>query len=193
LIVVRHRPVRPVVDIEAQHVVSLARGAHIPQEVIADDAGARIAVPGAGEAPQRCGTPGVPVDDRLFPLHHTDPPGTRVVAGLGQRETYPEATDQKARTVWLRQHAKRSADHEPFRAAVRRVHQETSVGDDLEVLAAAAQHHFAVGPVTPLDELNGLTHASHAHILRLIGAHTILAGRRAVCDQRHAVRRGRRR
>ena len=100
--------------------------------------------------------PGVPVDDRLFPLHHADPAGTWVGAGLGQRETYPEAADQKARAARLLQHAERSADHEPFRAAVRGVHQETAVRDDLEALSAAAQRHFAVGPVTPLDELNGL-------------------------------------
>jgi len=86
----------------------------MPEKVVPQNAGSRVAVPPAGESAQWCETSGVPVNDCLLPLHNADPSRTWVGTRLGQRETHPQAANQKIRALGVLQHVKRGTDHEPF-------------------------------------------------------------------------------
>ena len=76
-------------------------------------------MPCSREAPERRCPLDVPVDDRTLPFYHVDSPRARIGTGLGQGETYPKATDQKARPVGLLQHVECGTDHQSFGAAIR--------------------------------------------------------------------------
>lgn len=71
--------------------------------------------------------------------------------GEGEADAEPADEDGGAGADLLGQRGLRRVDQEPLGAAVGRVHQERSVGDDLEVLGAAAQYDLSVRSFTAVE------------------------------------------
>src|SRR6516165_10605005 len=84
---------------------------------------------------------------------------TQICPGRGSADA--EAGDQKARAMWLPQHVERGADQQPFRTAIRGIHQETAIRNDFKAPPTTTQHHLAVRSLTTLDHLSHPVYTDH--------------------------------
>ncbi|GAA3296499.1 hypothetical protein GCM10020295_26460 [Streptomyces cinereospinus] len=85
-----------------------------------------------------------------------------------ERESDPEPADQDPRAGAPVEGVQRRVDQQPFRTAVRSVHQEAAVGDDLEQRPVPPQHHLAVRALATVQDFGNVVDGDHRSILALL-------------------------
>src|SRR5829696_2612421 len=146
LVVHCDRPLRTVVDVEADRVVPVGPGAQPNPQVGGDYLHPRV-VHGVRRPSGEVGA--VPAHHRRLDLYDRHELDARAPDRLGEREADPEPADQQPRA--RRGGTQRRPDQLPLRPAVSGVHQEDAVADDLAVLARASQDQLAARGAQALD------------------------------------------